>query len=821
MGWSGILGGDGNVGDDPTFVDPVGNDDVAGTIDDDLRLGAGSPCIDTGNNYAVPDGIITDLDGAARFFDDPFSPDGGNGTAPIVDMGPYEFAGADCNNNGIPDHVEVLAGSSEDCTGNGIPDECEPDCNDNGNADSCDILDGISTDENGNGVPDECEPPILYVDAAATGLNTGMTWTDAFTKLHDALALAHDSAGGVREIWVASGTYKPIDDYSTDRNATFQLVSGVGVYGGFSGGETSRDQRNPSPSTFLSGDIFDNDQAPPVGFGDNCRHVVTGNGTDASAILDGFIITGSRADGSSSMISDGGGGMVNIGGSPTVQNCIFYRNWAYYGAGMLNHSNANPTIVNCRFIGNYAFRDGSGVCNAYHSYPTLLNCSFNGNYASWRGGGLHNYDCGGAGLTLRNCTFAGNSSSEDGAGMHSSDESIAPAIVNCVFWGNVSGTETGETAQIFGGTPTVNYTYIEGLTGDLGGIGNSGADPLLDNPLGGDGVAGTGDENLGLSHNSPCIDAGDNTAWTPPLSRLTDAMGKPRFVDIFAVPDTGNGSAPIVDIGAFEHWLDCNGNGIVDGQDIAGGTSEDWNSNLVPDECEALLDVPLTAPFPHDVLKNRYVSFAPSNGNLFVAYRLGLTASTYFPQAEGVLGWVGEPDDNKVARVVPEAVHRIWTEPVIHLGDCRIVPVATYEISATFDELAFSEPLLVETIARPGTNFWADAVGTLTYFCDGDRRNAVCDPENNECPLGQSCEPAWLPPDGVTNFNDVTAAVFAFQTVPGTVWPDITWVDLHGDDFGDANVDPPNYVVNFSDIQQIVLAFGGAAYPYSNPADCP
>ncbi|MBN1444020.1 MAG: hypothetical protein JXA90_15020, partial [Planctomycetes bacterium] len=32
---------------------------------------------------------------------------------------------------------------------------------------------------------------------------------------------------------------------------------------------------------------------------------------------------------------------------------------------------------------------------------------------------------------------------------------------------------------------------------------------------------------------------------------------------------------------------DCNGNGVIDGEDIATGQSEDCNGNSVPDECES------------------------------------------------------------------------------------------------------------------------------------------------------------------------------------------------------------------------------------------
>ena len=90
-GLTGGLGGVGNIGDDPLFIDVDGPDDIPGTEDDDLHLSPGSPCIDAADNTAVPNEITTDLDGNPRFVDDPDTKDTGNGNPPIVDMGAYEF----------------------------------------------------------------------------------------------------------------------------------------------------------------------------------------------------------------------------------------------------------------------------------------------------------------------------------------------------------------------------------------------------------------------------------------------------------------------------------------------------------------------------------------------------------------------------------------------------------------------------------------------------------------------------------------------------------------------------------------------------------
>jgi len=110
-------GTDGNISVDPGFIRPPspGADGQWATADDDagdLHLKIGSPCIDAGNNSTVPEGILTDLDGRSRFFNDATALDSGVGTAPIVDMGAYESARpvpGDLNHDGDVDGNDLKA----------------------------------------------------------------------------------------------------------------------------------------------------------------------------------------------------------------------------------------------------------------------------------------------------------------------------------------------------------------------------------------------------------------------------------------------------------------------------------------------------------------------------------------------------------------------------------------------------------------------------------------------------------------------------------------------------------------------------------------
>ncbi|MHC4501583.1 MAG: right-handed parallel beta-helix repeat-containing protein, partial [Planctomycetota bacterium] len=254
--------------------------------------------------------------------------------------------------------------------------------------------------------------------------------------------------------------------------------------------------------TILSGDIH-----TPGDSNDNSYHVVTGSGTGATAVLDGFTITAGNAAGF-------GGGMYNSLSSPTVSNCTFKANKAVSRGGGMGNRSSSPTVTNCIFSGNWA---GAG-------------------------GGMDNYDSSNASVV--NCTFSGNTADDTGGGI--SNMTSNPTVTNCILWGNSAPTGP----QIYDGlsSPTVTYCDVEG---GYAGSGNISDDPCFVDADGPDHEYGTEDDNLRLLSASRCIDVGDNSAIPADTADL-DGDGnttEPIPYDLDWNPRIFGG---IVDMGAYE-----------------------------------------------------------------------------------------------------------------------------------------------------------------------------------------------------------------------------------------------------------------------------
>ncbi|NIR67802.1 MAG: hypothetical protein GWO10_29475 [candidate division Zixibacteria bacterium] len=364
------------------------------------------------------------------------------------------------------------------------------------------------------------KPAPIFVDDDAIGANDGSNWADAYNSLQDGLARADSSVKPV-EIRVAQGVYKPTSyappppgapPSPVARAATFQLINGVTIKGGYAGfGEADPNTRDiEAYETILSGDLANNDievidpcdLLNELSRGENSYHVVTGSGTDETAVLDGFTITGGNANEWGGQNSCGGG-MFNEDSNPKLINCIFSQNSASYGGAIYNDS-SSPMTTNCTFKGNSA-KKGGGMCND-HSSPTVTNCTFNENSSKGSGGGMGNYysrptltNCtfadntthngsdfiSGGGMinfrsspTLTNCTFSGNSSRYRGGGMFNQHHS-APNLTNCIFSGNSVENRGGAMCNELSSPTVTDCTFSRNSAENGGGMYNHKGNPAL------------------------------------------------------------------------------------------------------------------------------------------------------------------------------------------------------------------------------------------------------------------------------------------------------------------------------------------------------
>jgi uncharacterized repeat protein (TIGR01451 family) len=326
-----------------------------------------------------------------------------------------------------------------------------------------------------------------------------------------------------------------------------------------------------------------------------------------SPALANVIFSGSQAD--------QGGGMYNETSSPTLTNLTFSGNSAFEGGGMYNTS-SSPMLTNVTFSSNSAFMSGGGMLNSMYSQPTLVDVTFSGNQVEYYGGGMFNGSWSsplltdvtfsdnqagnnGGGMynywtspTLTNVLFSGNSAisswggETSGGGMYNFFNSN-PMLTNVAFSSNQADYGGGMWNESSSNPTLINVTFFGNLASVGGGMYNAESSPTVSNsimwsntpeqvfndpnshpsftyndvqggcpagstcthlinldPLFVDAAGG----DLGLHTDSPAIDAGNNYAITV----TTDLAGGPRFVDIPAAPDTGEGTPPLVDLGAYE-----------------------------------------------------------------------------------------------------------------------------------------------------------------------------------------------------------------------------------------------------------------------------
>ena len=291
---------------------------------------------------------------------------------------------------------------------------------------------------------------VIYVDANATGANNGSSWLDAYADLDDALT----AAGPSDEVWVADGTYHP-----PAQDTPFSIPDGVAIYGGFVGGETSIDDRDPVNNlAILDGDYNGDDQPGFLNRSDNAYRVIEADFTFAPTRLDGVVVKGGYNNNTSG--TGLAGGMYVARGEIVIERCLFIDNGAetYGGALALASTTGGVTIRDTIFTAN----------------ATNPNATFGYGGAVWVGRGAADFERCAFGL---NAAFA-DTVAEGGAVYISTSLPSPTTFTDCLFTANYAEGGLTTSGGAIGGTLAeidllrcrfINNNAAPGADGSYGG----------------------------------------------------------------------------------------------------------------------------------------------------------------------------------------------------------------------------------------------------------------------------------------------------------------------------------------------------------------
>lgn len=298
-----------------------------------------------------------------------------------------------------------------------------------------------------------------YVNHAATGMNTGTDWDNAYTDLQNALANASEGD----EIWVAEGTYLPGDN----PEAVFLIDVNLRLYGGFTGTEASIKERGAplAHPTILSGDLNGDDV--PNNFtsfrSDNVMTVVAIHSHITNeAFIDGFIIRNGHADGMADNQERFGGG-IYCEGSPSIRYCRFEQNYAFWGGAVYvtGLGAQGITVEDCHFVSNQTVPSGAGRGGGLAAEGVsgdgvrVFQSTFDDNWGGWAGG-VHLNDSNGL---FDEVSFTNNSTPRQGGALRlfTSDNytDASLTILNSSFEQNTAAFGGGFCTELHGNSPEI------------------------------------------------------------------------------------------------------------------------------------------------------------------------------------------------------------------------------------------------------------------------------------------------------------------------------------------------------------------------------
>jgi hypothetical protein len=304
---------------------------------------------------------------------------------------------------------------------------------------------------------------VLYVDSTSPGGN-GSSWSAAFQEVYQALNVASSGT----QIWIASGTYKPAVVTPNDRLATFQMVGGVSLYGGFAGTETALSQRTfTTGPTVLSGDRLGNDTGTQASKLDNAFHVVTlGNAVTAEVTLEHVTVKGGYNVDQTSGIHLNGAGILVEGGNLALDHVTLEDNAANTaGGGAYYYQAPSVSVESCTVQSNSAAVGGGIYAENIQAQIDVVDSLFQLNprgYAASLSGGTQ--------VTISGCQFLGNGSSGAtvgaAGGLMTGPSSIQ--VADCVFTGNV-GNGGGGAASLAGVVSITDSSFSNNADPHAGG----------------------------------------------------------------------------------------------------------------------------------------------------------------------------------------------------------------------------------------------------------------------------------------------------------------------------------------------------------------
>ena len=324
---------------------------------------------------------------------------------------------------------------------------------------------------------------------------------------------------------------------------------------------------------------------------------------DSDAVVRDCLFTENQGDANASVwvalegpfafVEAGAGAVLVAGGAPVFENTDFVRNRANriggavsvnrssasfsrcdfvensvglagfgdvnYGGALADASFGGPAgsaaYDRCRFLNNRCeeFAGGGGALFTIFSGATFSNSLFLANSTDGPGGAMALDNV--ADVRFNNVTVAGNVSGSGAGGVHEfSEVADSYAFNNSIVWGNASPETFPFNPNMF--SFSGNFAISDSIIQFADTLPIAAylfervvvADPNFASTTGPDGALWSGDENLRPVSPSPAVDRGNNLFATG----VADLDSIDRRQDHAPTPDTGVGTAPLVDIGAYE-----------------------------------------------------------------------------------------------------------------------------------------------------------------------------------------------------------------------------------------------------------------------------